>query len=75
MNEIRIYDIFTVVANDKKQVFEFKPKFEAYDLYPEFKTYTISYSECDNEQDACIAVWKSILEMRKKAEVGDMKNK
>ena len=54
-----IQDTFTIIANDDLKRFEFTPKVAGY------TSYTVSYTECDNEDDACIAVWKSIQQTKK----------
>ena len=49
-----ILDTFSIKANDDMGRWEFTPKVEGY------TSYTVSYKECDNKADACIAVWKSL---------------
>lgn len=49
-----ILDQFKITENEDLKRWEFKS------LTNEYTSYTVSFSECDNKEDACIAVWKSI---------------
>ena len=49
-----ILDTFKITGNDDLEQWEFTPKIDG------FTSYTVAYSECDNKQDACIAVCKSL---------------
>lgn len=62
MNGISILDIFDIVNNEDSKQFEFTPKVDGY------TSYTVSYSEADNVEDACISVWKNLKELLAKSE-------
>lgn len=51
-----ILDTFTIVANDDREQWEFTPKLED----GPYTSYTVSYKECSNKADACIAVYQAI---------------
>jgi len=53
MND-NVLEIFDIVGNDDAERWEFTPQIDGY------TSYTVSYFECDNKADACIAVWKSL---------------
>lgn len=61
--DINIKVLFSVFKNEDRKQFEFTPKVNGY------TSYTVSFKECDNEEDAYKAVYKSITaEARRGAE-------